>query len=249
MVDCKTVPLQVPANAEVVLEGWLEPGEMLPEGPFGDHTGFYTPQEPFPALTIDCVTMRKRPLLQSIVVGLPPRRTAPSGGRPSASRQDHRADIVDYHLPEAGGFHNCAIIAINKKYPKHARKVMHAVWGAHMMSLTKLIVVVDWDCDVHDLHEVAWRALGNTDYARDLTVVEGPVDHLDHASYQQFWGGKAGIDATRKWPEEGYTRTGDGRKWFSDPGDGGDGRPPLEGVRPVRSIDSGRIDSGRAAGR
>ncbi|CAM5682089.1 3-octaprenyl-4-hydroxybenzoate carboxy-lyase [Streptomyces griseoloalbus] len=111
-------------------------------------------------------------------------------------------DIVDYHLPEAGGFHNCAIVSIDKKYPKHAQKVMHAVWGAHMMSLTKLIVVVDSDCDVHDLHEVAWRALGNTDYARDLSVVEGTVDHLDHASYQQFWGGKAGIDATRKWPED-----------------------------------------------
>ncbi|HSX97579.1 MAG TPA: menaquinone biosynthesis decarboxylase, partial [Streptomyces sp.] len=91
---------------------------------------------------------------------------------------------------------------------KHAQKVMHAIWGAHMMSLTKLIVVVDSDCDVHDLHEVAWRALGNTDYSRDLSVVEGPVDHLDHASYQQFWGGKAGIDATRKWVEEGYTRDG-----------------------------------------
>ncbi|ESP98505.1 menaquinone biosynthesis decarboxylase [Streptomyces sp. CHA1] len=212
MVDCKTVPLQVPAQAEVVLEGWLEPGEMLPEGPFGDHTGFYTPQEPFPALTIDCVTMRRRPLLQSIVVGRPPTEDGPLG------RATERfflpllkiiiPDIVDYHLPEAGGFHNCAIVSIDKKYPKHAQKVMHAVWGAHMMSLTKLIIVVDADCDVHDLHEVAWRALGNTDYARDLTVVEGPVDHLDHSSYQQFWGGKAGIDATRKLPEEGYTRDG-----------------------------------------
>ena len=105
---------------------------------------------------------------------------------------------MDYHLPEAGGFHNCAIVSIDKRYPKHAQKVMNAIWGAHMMSLTKLIVVVDADCDVHDLHEVAWRAFGNIDYARDLTVVEGPVDHLDHASYQQFWGGKAGIDATRK---------------------------------------------------
>ncbi|WP_030791830.1 menaquinone biosynthesis decarboxylase [Streptomyces sp. NRRL S-920] len=212
MVDCKTVPLQVPAHAEVVIEGWLEPGEMLPEGPFGDHTGFYTPQEPFPALKIDCVTMRRRPLLQSIVVGRPPTEDGPLG------RATERfflpllkvivPDIVDYHLPESGGFHNCAIVSIDKKYPKHAQKVMHAIWGAHMMSLTKLIVVVDKDCDVHDLHEVSWRALGNTDYARDLTVVEGPVDHLDHASYQQFWGGKAGIDATRKLPEEGYTRDG-----------------------------------------
>lgn len=212
MADCLTVPLQVPAQAEVVLEGWLEPGRMLPEGPFGDHTGFYTPREPFPALTIDCVTMRRQPVFQSIVVGRPPTEDGPLG------RATERfflpllkiviPDVVDYHLPEAGGFHNCAIIAIDKKYPKHAQKVMSAVWGAHMMSLTKLIVVVDADCDVHDLPEVAWRALGNVDYARDVLLTEGPVDHLDHASYQQFWGGKAGIDATAKWPEEGYARDG-----------------------------------------
>ena len=158
------MPLQVPADAEVVLEGWLEPGVTLPEGPFGDHTGFYTPQEPFPALTIDCVTMRSRPLLQSIVVGRPPTEDGPLG------RATERfflpllkiivPDIVDYDLPEAGGFHNCVIVSIDKKYPKHAQKVMHAIWGAHMMSLTKLIVVVDADCDVHDYQEVAWRALG-----------------------------------------------------------------------------------------
>ena len=99
-----------------------------------------------------------------------------------------------------------SIVSIDKKYPKHAQKVMHAIWGAHMMSLTKLIVVVDADCDVHNLHEVSWRALGNTDYARDLTVVEGPVDHLDHAAYEQFWGGKVGIDATAKLATEGYHR-------------------------------------------
>jgi 4-hydroxy-3-polyprenylbenzoate decarboxylase len=151
-------------------------------------------------------------VFQSIVVGRPPTEDGPLG------RATERfflpllkiivPDIVDYHLPEAGGFHNCAIISIDKKYPKHAQKVMSAVWGAHMMSLTKLVIIVDADCDVHDLHEVAWRALGNVDYSRDVLLTEGPVDHLDHASYQQFWGGKAGIDATAKWPEEGYTRDG-----------------------------------------
>jgi 4-hydroxy-3-polyprenylbenzoate decarboxylase len=212
MVDCKTVPLRVPANCELVLEGWLEPGETLPEGPFGDHTGFYTPVEPFPALRVDCVTMRQNPTLQSIVVGRPPTEDAPLG---KATERFFLPllkiivpDIVDYDLPVAGGFHNCAIVSIDKRYPKHAQKVMHAIWGAHMMSLTKLIVVVDADCDVHDYAEVAWRAFGNVDYARDLSIVEGPVDHLDHASYQQFWGGKAGIDATRKLPGEGYTRDG-----------------------------------------
>jgi 4-hydroxy-3-polyprenylbenzoate decarboxylase len=212
LVDCKTVPLQVPAHCEVVLEGWLEPGVTLPEGPFGDHTGFYTPVEPFPALTVTAMTMRKNALLQSIVVGRPPTEDGPLG---KATERFFLPllkmivpDIVDYDLPETGGFHNCAIVAIDKRYPKHAQKVMNAIWGAHLMSLTKLIVVVDADCDVHDYAEVSWRAFGNVDYARDLLLTEGPVDHLDHASYQQFWGGKIGIDATRKLPEEGYTRNG-----------------------------------------
>ena len=115
-------------------------------------------------------------------------------------------DIVDYDLPRAGVFHNCLIVSIRKRYPKHAQKVMNAIWGAHLLSLTKLIVVVDDDCDVHDYPEVAFRAFGNVDYAHDLLLTQGPVDHLDHASYQQFWGGKAGIDATRKLPTEGYHR-------------------------------------------
>jgi 4-hydroxy-3-polyprenylbenzoate decarboxylase len=192
LVDCETVPLQVPAHAEVVLEGWLEPGVTLPEGPF------------------TAVTMREDPLFQSIVVGRPPTEDGPLG---KATERFFLPllkviipDLVDYSLPEAGGFHNCAIVSIDKRYPKHAQKVMHAIWGAHLMSLTKLIIVVDSDCDVHDYAEVAWRAFGNVDYSRDLTVVEGVVDHLDHASYQQFYGGKAGIDATRKLPEEGYRR-------------------------------------------
>ncbi len=210
LVDCLTVPLQVPANANIILEGWVEPGERLPEGPFGDHTGFYTPVEPFPVMHVEAITMRRDPIYHSIITSKPPQEDGPIG------RATERIflplikilvpDIVDYHMPEAGVFHNCLVVAINKRYPKHAQKVMSAVWGAHLLSLTKLIVVVDDDCDPRDLQEVAFRAFGNVDYAHDLVLTQGPVDHLDHASYQQFWGGKAGVDATRNLPTEGYTR-------------------------------------------
>ncbi len=210
MVNCRTVPLQVPANAQVVIEGWLEPGNRMPEGPFGDHTGFYTPVEPFPALRVDCMTMQQQPVYQSIVVGRPPQEDGPIG---KATERIFLPllrltipEIVDYDLPFEGVFHNCAIVSIDKRYPKHAQKVMHAIWGAGLMSLTKLIVVVDADCDVHDYSEVAWRAFGNVDYSHDLMTTVGPVDHLDHGSYTQFWGGKAGIDATRKLATEGYHR-------------------------------------------
>jgi 4-hydroxy-3-polyprenylbenzoate decarboxylase len=212
MVDCLTVPLQVPAGAQVVAEGWLEPGARQPEGPFGDHTGFYTPVEPFPALTVDCLTMRRDPVFQTIVVGRPPQEDGPIG---KATERIFLPllrltvpEIVDYDLPVEGVFHNCAIVSIDKRFPKHAHKVMHAIWGAGLMSLTKLIVVVDADCDVHDYRDVAWRAFGNVDWERDALHTSGPVDHLDHSAYQQFWGGKLGIDATAKLPTEGYTRDG-----------------------------------------
>ncbi len=210
MVDCVTVPLQVPAAAQVVVEGWLEPGVRRPEGPFGDHTGFYTPVEPFPALTVECMTMQRDPVFQSIIVGRPPQEDGPIGKATERIFlplvQLTVPDIVDLDLPVEGVFHNCVIVSIEKRYPKQAQKVMHAIWGAGLLSLSKLVVVVDADCDVHDYREVAWRAFGNVDYAHDLLQTVGPVDHLDHAAYQQFWGGKVGIDATRKLPTEGYTR-------------------------------------------
>jgi 4-hydroxy-3-polyprenylbenzoate decarboxylase len=210
MTDCLTVPLQVPARAQIVLEGYVEPGERLPEGPFGDHTGFYTPVEDFPVLHVECMTTCRRPVYHSIVTSKPPQEDGPLG---KATERIFLPlikilipDIVDYDLPAPGVFHNCLVVSIRKKYPKHAQKIMHAIWGAHLLSLTKLIVVVDDDCDVHDYAEVAFRAFGNVDYAHDLVLATGPVDHLDHASYQQFWGGKAGVDATRKLPTEGYDR-------------------------------------------
>src|SRR2546423_4769964 len=212
MVDCVSVPLQVPADAQVVLEGWLEPGARHPEGPFGDHTGFYTPVEPFPALHVDVMTTRKNPLMQTIVVGRPPQEDGPIG---KATERIFLPlvrltipEIVDMDLPVEGVFHNCVIVSIEKRFPKHAQKVMNAIWGAGLMSLSKLIVVVDADCDVHDYAEVAWRAFGNVDYAHDLLTTVRPVDHLDHAAYEQFWGGKLGLDATRKLPTEGYRRAG-----------------------------------------
>ena len=210
MTDCLTVPLQVPANAQVVLEGYVEPGERLPEGPFGDHTGYYTPIEPFPVLHVETMTTQRNPIYHSIITSRPPQEDLGLG---KATERIFLPlikmmipDIVDVNMPEPGVFHNCLVVSIRKRYPKHAQKVMNAVWGLHLLSLTKLIVVVDEDCDVQDLREVAFRAFGNVDYKHDLLLTEGPVDHLDHASYQQFWGGKAGVDATAKLPTEGYTR-------------------------------------------
>ncbi len=210
MVDCLTVPLRVPAHAQVVLEGYVEPGERHPEGPFGDHTGFYTPVEQFPVLHVTKMTAQKNPVYHSIITSKPPQE---DGGIGYATERIFLPlikmlipDIVDMALPEPGVFHNCLIVSISKRYPKQAQKVMNAIWGAHLLSLTKLIVVVDDDCDPHDYHEVAFRAFGNVDYTHDLLLTQGPVDHLDHASYQQFWGGKAGLDATRKLPTEGYHR-------------------------------------------
>ncbi len=210
MVDCRTVPLQVPANAQIVLEGYVEPGERLPEGPFGDHTGFYTPVEDFPVLHVECMTTRRAPVYQSIITSKPPQE---DHGLGKATERIFLPlvkilipDIVDFDMPSPGVFHNCLIVSIDKRYPKQAKKVMHAVWGAHLLSLTKLVIVVDSDCDVHDYREVAFRAFGNVDYLHDMVVTEGPVDHLDHSSYHQFFGGKLGIDATRKLPSEGYTR-------------------------------------------
>ncbi len=212
LVDCLTVPLQVPATAQVVFEGWLEPGERRPEGPFGDHTGFYTPVEPFPVLHVETVTRQRDPIFQTIVVGRPPQEDGPLGKATERIFlplvQLTVPEIVDYDLPVAGVFHNCVVVSIEKRYPKQAQKVMNAIWGTGLLSLSKLIVVVDADCDVHDYAEVAWRAFGNVDYAHDLLLTSGPVDHLDHSAYQQFWGGKVGVDATAKLHCEGYHRDG-----------------------------------------
>jgi 4-hydroxy-3-polyprenylbenzoate decarboxylase len=207
LVQAKTVDLEVPANAEIVLEGYIDKDELTDEGPFGDHTGYYTPAEPFPVFRLTAITMRRDAIYPSIVVGKPPQEDAWLGKATEriflpAIRMTV-PEIVDYDLPIAGAFHNCCIVSIRKAFPGHAQKVMHAIWGLGMLSLTKSIVVVDEWVDVHDYGEVMFRVGANVDPARDVLLTEGPLDHLDHAPTRQFYGGKIGIDATHKGPGEG----------------------------------------------
>src|SRR5215213_2265830 len=207
LVRAKTVDLEVPANAEIVLEGYIAEGELAEEGPFGDHTGYYTPPEPFPVFRVTAMTMRRGAIYPSIVVGKPPQEDAWLGKATEriflpAIRMSV-PELVDYDLPVAGAFHNCCIVSIRKRYPGHAQKVMHAIWGLGLLSLTKSVVVVDEWVDVHDYEEVFFRVGANVDPARDVMLSEGPLDHLDHAPTRQFYGGKLGIDATHKGPEEG----------------------------------------------
>jgi 4-hydroxy-3-polyprenylbenzoate decarboxylase len=207
LVKAKTVDLEVPANAEIVLEGYIEKDELTAEGPFGDHTGFYTPAEPFPVFHVTALTMREDAIYPSIVVGKPPAEDAWLGKATEriflpAVRMTV-PEIVDYDLPVAGVFHNCCIVSVRKAFPGHAKKVMHAIWGLGMLSLTKSVVVVDAHVDVHDYEEVFFYVGANVDPARDVIISEGPLDHLDHAPTHQFFGGKLGIDATAKGPDEG----------------------------------------------
>ena len=202
-----TVDLEVPANAEIVLEGTIAKDDLTDEGPFGDHTGYYTPAEPFPVFRISAITMRRDAIYPSIVVGKPPQEDAWLGKATERiflpAIRATVPEIVDYDLPIAGAFHNCCIVAIKKSFPGHAHKVMHAIWGLGMLSLTKCVVVVDEWVNVHDYEEVFFRVCANVDPKRDVMVTEGPLDHLDHAPSLQFYGGKLGIDATHKSPAEG----------------------------------------------
>ena len=207
LVKGVTVDLEVPAAAEIVLEGYVERGDLVDEGPFGDHTGYYTPAEPFPVFHVTAMTMRRDAIYPSIVVGKPPQEDAWLGKATEriflpAIRMSV-PEIVDYDLPVAGAFHNLAIVSIRKSFPGHARKVMHALWGLGLLSLTKGIVVVDAHVDVHDYEQVLFYAGANVDPKRDVMISEGPLDHLDHAPTLQFLGGKIGIDATAKSPAEG----------------------------------------------
>jgi 4-hydroxy-3-polyprenylbenzoate decarboxylase len=207
LVKAKTVDLEVPANAEIVLEGYVEKGDVGTEGPFGDHTGYYSPPEPFPVFHLTCMTMRHDAVYPSIVVGPPPAEDAWLGKATEriflpAVRMTV-PEIVDYDLPVAGAFHNCVIVSIRKAFPGHAKKVMHALWGLGMLSLSKSVVVVDEFVDVHDYEQVFFHVCANVDPKRDVMLSEGPLDQLDHAASMYCYGGKLGIDATHKWVSEG----------------------------------------------
>jgi 4-hydroxy-3-polyprenylbenzoate decarboxylase len=207
LVKATTVDLEVPANAEMILEGYIEKGELGTEGPFGDHTGYYSPPEPFPVFHLTAMTMRRDAIYPSIVVGVPPQEDAWLGKATEriflpAIRMTV-PEIVDLDLPVSGAFHNCALVSIRKAYPGHARKVMHALWGLGLLSLTKTVVVVDEFVDVHDYDGVFFHVCANVDPKRDVMLSEGPLDQLDHAASMYCFGGKLGIDATHKWTTEG----------------------------------------------
>src|SRR3954447_17230302 len=207
LVQARTVDLEVPANAEIVLEGYVKPGETAIEGPFGDHTGYYSPAEPFPLFHLTAIKMRENAIYPSIVVGKPPAEDAWLGKATERiflpAVKMTVPEIVDYDLPVAGVFHNCCIVSIRKAFPGHAKKVMHAIWGLGMLSLSKSVVVVDAHVNVHDYEEVFFYVGANVDPKRDILLTEGPADHLDHATTLQFISGKIGIDATAKGPDEG----------------------------------------------
>jgi len=208
LVKCKTVDLHVPANAEIVLEGYVE-GERT-EGPFGDHTGFYSLADKYPIFHVTCMTHRKKPIYSATIVGKPPMEDCYLAKATERIflplLQQVQPEIVDINMPFAGVFHNCVIVSIKKRYPYQARKVMHGLWGMGQMMNVKMIVVVDEYVDVQNLSEVAWRALANVDADRDLEIVHGPLDVLDHSSPMPKFGAKIGIDATRSWKEEGFNR-------------------------------------------
>jgi 4-hydroxy-3-polyprenylbenzoate decarboxylase len=211
MVKCVSVALEVPASSHIVLEGYVEPGERRREGPFGDHTGFYSQPDDYPVFHLTCITQRKNPTYLTTVVGVPPMEDFFLG---MASEriflpliQKTHPEIVDMHFPAEGIFHNLVIISIDKRYPGHARKIMSAVWGLGQLMFSKTVVIVDKDVDVHNLREVAWIVGTHMDPSRDVQMTKGPLDDLDDACDLPAYGGKMGIDATRKWASEGYTRT------------------------------------------
>jgi len=210
LVKCKTIDIEVPADAEFVIEGIVPANIRRREGPFGDHTGYYSLADDYPVFNVTAITHRARPVYPATIVGPPPME---DGWLGKATERIFLPlirmvvpEILDYNLPVEGVFHNLALVKIRKRYPGHARKVMNAIWGLGQMMFTKCIIVVDEDVDILNAAEVVWRTLANIDPQRDIMFVQGPVDVLDHASPYMAYGSKMGIDATLKWPEEGFDR-------------------------------------------
>ncbi|WP_333792309.1 menaquinone biosynthesis decarboxylase [Megamonas funiformis] len=210
MVKCKTVDVEVPACSEIVLEGYVNIGETCREGPFGDHTGYYSLADDYPVFHITCITHRKNPIYSATIVGKPPMEDcflAKATERIFLPLlQQTLPEIRDINFPLEGVFHDCVMVSIKKTYPQQAKKVMHAIWGMGQMMFTKMIIVVDEHVDVQKEKEVWWRVFNNIDAKHDIVMVEGPLDALDHSSPMAKWGTKIGIDATKTWPEEGHTR-------------------------------------------
>ena len=210
MVKCKTIDLEVPADVDFVLEGYVQPGEMRPEGPFGDHTGYYTAVEDYPVFHLTTVTHRRDAVYPTTIVGIPPMEDFYIGD--AVVRiflpvfKMNFPELVDMTLPAEGVFHNLVFVSIRKQYPYQAFKVMHGLWGMGQMMYSKYIVVVDEDCDVHNTSDVLFRLCANTDPERDTTVIKNPSDSLDHAPSEQNIGSHMGFDATRKLPGENYHR-------------------------------------------
>ena len=211
LVKCKTVDLEIPANSEIVLEGYVDPNEMRIEGPFGDHTGFYTPPEPYPTFNLTCMMRRKNPIYLTTVVGKPVLEDAYIGKVIEQSFlpliQMFQPEVIDFSMPASGWFQGLAIISIKKRYPGQAKKVMLGLWGMGQLSLTKIFVVVDHDINVHDINEVIWAITTKSDPKRDILIIDNtPTDTLDPASPILNLGSKMGIDATTKTREEGFMR-------------------------------------------
>ena len=211
LTKCKTNDIYVPASSEFVIEGYVDVNEPLRlEGPFGDHTGYYSLADMYPVFHVSCITHRKKPIYPTTIVGKPPQEDCYMGKAiermflPLIRMQ--APDILDMSFPWEGVFHNCVIVSIDKKYPAHAHKIMNTIWGTGQMMYTKMVIVVDKHVDVHNYSQVAFHVFNNIDAGRDLQISHGPLDALDHSSPLPFMGNRLGIDATRKWPEEGHTR-------------------------------------------
>jgi len=210
LVRCKTVDLEVPADAEIIIEGYVDPVERRLEGPFGDHTGYYSLPEEFPVFHVKCITHKKSPVYPTTIVGKPPQEDcymALATERIFLPLMKFQLpEIVDMHLPMEGVFHNCVLVSIRKAFPGHARKVMNALWGMGQMMFAKFIIVVDENVDVQNVSEVMWKVFNNVDPRRDTVIVDGPLEVLDHSAPTPLFGSKMGIDATRKWSSEGHMR-------------------------------------------